>query len=94
VTDPEKSEGGEGTLEDPAELSFEKALEELEGAIEKLEDGSLTLDEQVAVYERGTQLVQACREKLDGAAARIEKVIGSEEGDAAVEPFEEPDEDA
>jgi len=85
-SDPEL--GGEA-LQEPAEMSFEKALEELEATVENLEGGALTLEQQVAFYERGMKLVKACREKLDAAAARIEKVVSTEEGAPRVEPLDE-----
>jgi exodeoxyribonuclease VII small subunit len=90
VTGPGEPDSGDEALQDGSETSFERALEELEAAVERLEEGTLTLEEQVAFYERGMKLVNACREKLDGAAARIEKVVGSAEGETAVEPFERP----
>lgn len=94
MTRPSESKSGGEELPDPAELPFEKALAELEAAVEKLEDGTLTLEQQVAFYERGMKLVQACRKKLDAAAARIEKVVRTDEGAVVVEPVEEADEDA
>ena len=89
MTSPNESEGKGKLPQDPAELTFEKAIEELDAAVGKLEDGTLTLEQQVAFYERGMKLVKACREKLDTAAARIEKVVATEEGETTTEPFEE-----
>ncbi len=56
------------------ELSFEAAVEELEGIVHKMEAGGLTLDESLAAYTRGTELAKFCRAKLDDAQLRIQKL--------------------
>lgn len=55
----------------PPELSFEKALEELEGLIARMEDGKLPLEESLAAYQRGAELIKYCESKLADAQARI-----------------------
>jgi exodeoxyribonuclease VII small subunit len=55
----------------PAELTFEKALEELEGLVSRMEDGKLPLEESLAAYQRGAELVRFCESKLADAQARI-----------------------
>jgi exodeoxyribonuclease VII small subunit len=55
----------------PAELSFEKALEELEALVARMEDGKLPLEESLAAYQRGAELVKFCESKLVDAQARI-----------------------
>ena len=54
-----------------AELSFEKALEELEALVARMEDGKLPLEESLAAYQRGAELVKFCESKLTAAQARI-----------------------
>jgi exodeoxyribonuclease VII small subunit len=54
-----------------AELSFEKALEELEALVARMEDGKLPLEESLAAYQRGAELVKFCESKLADAQARI-----------------------
>ena len=54
-----------------AELSFEKALEELESLVSRMEDGKLPLEESLAAYQRGAELVKFCESKLTDAQARI-----------------------
>ena len=54
-----------------AELSFEKALEELESLVARMEDGKLPLEESLAAYQRGAQLIKFCESKLSDAQARI-----------------------
>ncbi len=57
-----------------AGLSFEQALKELEGIVERLERGDVPLEESVAIYERGEALKRRCDELLRQAEARVEKI--------------------
>ena len=59
---------------DVTELSFEKALVELESIVTKLEGGKVPLEESVAIYERGEALKRRCEELLRVAEARVEKI--------------------
>lgn len=51
--------------------SFEKALEELEAIVARMEDGKLALDESLAAYQRGAELIKLCEARLTDAQARI-----------------------
>ena len=55
-------------------LSFEKAIEELESIVKRLEEGKVPLEESVAIYERGEVLKRRCEELLRLAEARVEKI--------------------
>ena len=55
----------------PGELTFEKALEELESLVARMEDGKLPLEESLAAYQRGAELIRLCESKLSDAQARI-----------------------
>jgi exodeoxyribonuclease VII small subunit len=59
---------------DPKGLSFEKAIEELESIVKRLEEGKVPLEESVAIYERGEALKRRCEELLRQAEARVEKI--------------------
>jgi len=54
-----------------ADLTFEKALEELEALVGRMEDGKLPLEESLAAYQRGAELLRFCESKLSDAQARI-----------------------
>jgi exodeoxyribonuclease VII small subunit len=54
-----------------AGLTFEKALEELESLVARMEDGKLALEESLAAYQRGAELIKFCESKLTDAQARI-----------------------
>jgi exodeoxyribonuclease VII small subunit len=59
---------------DVTRLSFEKALEELETIVKRLEEGKVPLEESVTIYERGESLKKRCEELLRQAEARVEKI--------------------
>lgn len=54
------------------EPAFEKALEELEQLVAKMENGKLPLEELMVNFEKGSQLVKLCRKKLSELECKIE----------------------
>ena len=64
----------ENTAADVSKLSFERAIDELELIVKRLEDGKVPLEESVAIYERGEALKRRCEELLRQAEARVEKI--------------------
>ncbi|MBO0867858.1 MAG: exodeoxyribonuclease VII small subunit [Micromonosporaceae bacterium] len=54
------------------ELSYEQARAELAAVVERLEAGGATLEESLALWERGEQLAAICQQWLDGARARLD----------------------
>ncbi len=68
---------------DAAKLTFEKAIEELESIVTKLETGKVPLEESVTMYERGEALKKRCEELLRAAEARVEKITLDAEGKPA-----------
>jgi len=67
--------------DDVSALSFEKALNELEAIVQKLESGKVELEDSIALYERGAALKTHCEAKLKSAAERIEKIVVSDSGE-------------
>jgi exodeoxyribonuclease VII small subunit len=61
-------------------LDFETLLKELAQAVERLERGNLPLEESIALYGRGAELLKAARGVLDGAQARLEVLMAGPEG--------------
>ncbi len=59
-------------------LTFEQALRELQGIVEKLEAGEVSLDEAIEMYERGVKLSKYCMDKLLQAELRIKKIVKDE----------------
>jgi exodeoxyribonuclease VII small subunit len=64
----------ENTTADVSKLSFERAIDELELIVKRLEDGKVPLEESVAIYERGEALKRRCEELLRQAEVRVEKI--------------------
>jgi exodeoxyribonuclease VII small subunit len=64
----------ENSQVDVKKLSFERALEELESIVKRLEDGKVPLEESVAIYERGESLKRRCEDLLRQAEARVDKI--------------------
>lgn len=61
-------------MTDITTLSFEEALRELEATVGKLETGEATLEESIALYERGAALRAHCETRLRAAEERVEKI--------------------
>ena len=60
----------------PQKLSYEEAREELIEVVRTLEAGGTTLEESLALWERGEALAKVCQEWLDGARKRLDEAIG------------------
>jgi len=67
-------------FDDIVEMPFEKAMQELEDIVAKLEKSAVSLDESVGLYERGEALRRRCDELLKEAEARIEKITLGPDG--------------
>jgi len=74
---------------DVKKLSFERAIEELESIVKRLEDGKVPLEESVAIYERGESLKRRCEELLRQAESRVDKITTDASGQAVgTEPLD------
>jgi exodeoxyribonuclease VII small subunit len=70
------------------DMSFERALKELESIVERLEKGAVELEESIAIYERGEALREHCDRLLKQAEAKVEKLTLSPAGvPTGTEPF-------
>ena len=58
----------------PPDLTFEQAYRELAQIVERLEAGNLTLDESLALFERGQRLSAWCEAQLDNAELRVTRL--------------------
>jgi len=70
------------------EKKFEKALEELEEIVKKMEAGELSLDESLKVFEEGIRLSRFCANRLDEAERKVE-ILLREDDTLKTKPFEE-----
>ena len=62
----------------PENLSFEEAMAELEGIVQAMEQGSLTLEQSLKQFERGVQLANASNEKLSSAEQKVSILMGND----------------
>ncbi|MGW7421296.1 exodeoxyribonuclease VII small subunit [Streptomyces sp. NPDC054813] len=63
-----------------AALSYEQARDELIETVRRLEAGGTSLEESLALWERGEELAKVCRRWLEGARARLDAALAEEEG--------------
>lgn len=75
---------------DIREMSFERALKELEAIVGRLERGDVELEESISIYERGEALKEHCDRLLKQAEAKVEKLTfasdGTPKGAAPLDP--------
>ncbi|MFE9247943.1 exodeoxyribonuclease VII small subunit [Streptomyces sp. NPDC007088] len=64
-----------------AALGYEEARDELVAVVRRLEAGGATLEESLALWERGEELARVCRTWLEGARARLDAALASPEGE-------------
>ncbi len=74
----EKTEPGR----DEPDLPYEQARDELVAVVQKLETGGTTLEESLALWERGEHLAAMCQRRLDGVRARLDDSRPSDETSA------------
>ena len=61
--------------EEKEELSFEEALEKLEGIVKRLETGEVPLDDAIKEFNQAMELAKSCDEKLKSAEEAITKLV-------------------
>lgn len=67
--------------DETATPSYEEARAELVEVVRQLEAGGTTLEESLALWERGERLATVCQEWIDGARERLEAVLGEDDED-------------
>ncbi len=63
-----------------ADKKFEDALQDLEGVVEKLDSGTLSLEESLQAFEEGVALVRFLEEKLTEVEKRVEVLTRDNSG--------------
>lgn len=69
------------------EILFEDYLKKLEKIVQQLEEGELTLDKSVKLYEEGMSISKICLEKLNKAKQKIEQLVVEGEEKYSLKPF-------
>ena len=70
--------------------NFEKSIKELEEIVSSLEQGDVTLDESLELFEKGIKLSKKCQKILDEAEKKVSVLVADENGEMKTEDF--PDE--
>ena len=70
------------------DINFEKALEQLEGIVEDLESGDLSLENSLKSFEKGIKLARQCQEQLSKAELQVQKLI-EENGELKTAPLQD-----
>jgi len=69
-------------------LTFEKALAELEQIVAKLEKGGISLNESLALFEKGVKMSRFLKGELDKAERKVEILLKDEKGGLRAEDFD------
>ncbi|MEU8877610.1 exodeoxyribonuclease VII small subunit [Streptomyces javensis] len=69
-------------------LGYEQARDELVEVVRRLEAGGTSLEESLALWERGEELAKVCRHWLEGARARLDAALAEDEGAGGAEEAE------
>ena len=75
-------------MESIENLPFEAAMAELESVVEKLEDGTLDLQQTVLLYQRGRALATHCQSLLDTTELHIRQLVPDDAGGRTPVPFD------
>ncbi len=68
---------------------FERAFQQLETIVKRLESEELPLDDALQLFEEGIRLSRLCNQKLEEVEKKIELILADAKGQPRVEPFEE-----
>ena len=79
------------TEKENQENTFEEALQKLEHAVKKLDEGSLSLEEALSTFEDGVRWSRVCHQFLEKAEERVGIILKNETGDYETKPFETED---
>ena len=77
----------------PRGNEFEKAFQQLEEIVKRLESEELPLDESLQLFEQGISLSRLCHKRLEEVEKKIELILADAKGQPRTEAFEEPEED-
>jgi exodeoxyribonuclease VII small subunit len=69
------------------DMNFEDAMDRLEDIVGILQNGKLSLDESLEIFEEGISLVRQCQKKLENAEGKVTLLIKNENGEMIEKPF-------
>ena len=71
-----------------AKLNFEKTMTELEETVNKMENGDVSLEEALSLFEKGIKLSKSCQKILDDAEKKVTVLLSSDDGTITEKPFD------
>lgn len=74
-------------------VDFEQSLSTLEGLVNRMEQGDMTLEESLQAFENGIALTRECQTRLAAAEQQVNKLI-EQQGNISIEPFDADEGDA
>jgi exodeoxyribonuclease VII small subunit len=75
-------------VQDVKEMNFEKAMNQLEGIVKKLESNELSLEDSLKVYEEGIRLSRFCMKSLDQAEKKIMELKENEKNETCLNEWD------
>jgi exodeoxyribonuclease VII small subunit len=76
-----------------AQKKFEEAMKRLEGIVQDLENGELSLEESLKIFEEGMGLLKLCSEKLEEVEQKVTRLVKESDGKYGHQSFEINNED-
>jgi exodeoxyribonuclease VII small subunit len=73
---------------EPADIPFEKAVQQLEAIVDAMESGELPLETLMAKFEEGTRLAKICQAKLSQAEVKVQQLEKNAAGELMLKPIE------
>lgn len=73
-------------------IDFEQSLASLEGLVNRMEQGDMTLEESLQAFENGIALTRECQARLSAAELQVNKLIESQDN-ISLEPFDPIEDD-
>lgn len=67
--------------------TFEQSITELEKIVDRLENGDVTLDESLELFEKGIKLSKSCQKMLDSAEKKVSVLMANDDGEMVKEDF-------
>lgn len=67
--------------------TFEQSISELEEIVSELENGEVTLDESLSLFEKGIKLSKSCQKMLDAAEKKVSILMTNDDGEVVKEEF-------
>lgn len=67
--------------------TFEQSISELEEIVAELENGDVTLDESLSLFEKGIKLSKSCQKMLDAAEKKVSILMTNDDGEVVKEEF-------